>query len=195
MNASIFYGEGNSNITLTFGPQSDQVDWTAFQGFVYAPGDSGLTSNCLLAGETFDLTDNTTIIPIFAYGNRSTMNVEYCTWTFNVTEGYQLKLVITALDLANSETLNATGTNSTKITEPGSYIFDGEQIELIYYKNHASYASSPTNYGFQGYVTLSNFTDLGNTSCQSNPEDDGSATYTNYDKDKGYPDNAVSNFT
>ena len=188
MKNRIFYGKNNTNVTLNFGPQSGTVDWIAFQGFIYALNNSNFNSNCLLTGETFNLTDNTQTIPLFAFGNRSTEEIENCTWTFIVPSNHTLKVVITSLNLYGLETLNITGSSNIGVESIGKYTSEGEQVRIIYSKNHTS-ASFLMEYGFQGYVTLVKLANPESVSCINN-QGDNSVVYSNFGNN-GYSNDKV----
>lgn len=194
MRNRVFYGYDNPEIIFNFGPQSDAVDWTGFKGFVYAPFDSAIKSSCLLTGESFNLIDNTQIIPIFAYGNRSTQNDELCIWSFIIPSGYKLKFVVTSINLYGMESLNITGSTNSSINSVGFHVIAGDQVEITYNKNHTSLSSSPIDYGFQGYVTLVKPNIPTNNTSQSEHESGTNIIYGNYNHIIGYTNYEVSGF-
>ena len=168
--------------------------WEAFQGFVYAPKDSALNSNCLLTGETFNLTDKNYIIPIYAYGNRSKTHAETCTWSFHIPSGYKLKVVVASINLHERDTLNITGLTNISVKSRGNYTIDGEQITIFYNKNHETIPYIYEGNGFEGYVTLIRPQIPKEVTCRYDKHND-TITYTNYDEEEGYENDVVSKST
>uniref|UniRef100_A0AC34Q3M4 Uncharacterized protein n=1 Tax=Panagrolaimus sp. JU765 TaxID=591449 RepID=A0AC34Q3M4_9BILA len=159
-NSRIELYKAKTSISFGYGYGSDGHSgttvrlWSAFQAFVYAP-ESVPTTNCWMNGQTFDLTDDKKIIPLFS--QQIFNDYENCSWTVTVPLTMNMKLTIPKLFMPEGTVYQAKvipdGGTPINVTEGMSREFSGYSFVIQFIASESAKEFNPDFIGFFGLVT------------------------------------------
>ena len=160
--------------------------------------------DCPFMGKTFEFSDETEIVPIassFHFPNfnplpRNASTIS-CSWSFDVSAGYKLKIHLKSLFFKSGQTLRLWDNHDfVFFNDTGIHYFEWSSFVLSYdYESKTpnltrdpDFEFNGSEFGFSGIVTAvkSNVTKV-NQKCT-----DKKGTFSNFNAIKGYEDNGVS---